>query len=318
MTAADPIAAGAPPPRIAVLIPCLDEETTIAGIVAGFARVLPGAAIYVYDNGSTDRTAAEAAAAGAIVRRERRRGKGNVVRRMFADIEADIYLMVDGDGTYDIAAAPALVRRLVDGPCDMVNAARDGAAAAYRPGHRFGNRVFSGVIRRLFGAGIGDLFSGYRAFSRRYVKSFPALSRGFEIETEMTVHALELRMPVDEIATAYRERPPGSRSKLASVRDALRIAATILLLLKESRPLLVFGSIAAGCGLAALALAAPLLVTYLDTGLVPRLPTGVLATGLMLLGFQFFTVGLVLDNVARGRREAKRLAYLRHPAPRGD
>ena len=236
---------------------------------------------------------------------------------MFADIDADIYLLIDGDATYDIAAAPELVRRLLTGPCDMVNVARAGGAAAYRPGHRWGNRVFTTLVRRLFGNGVGDVLSGYRAFSRRYVKSFPALSRGFEIETEMTVHALELRMAVDEFEAPYAARPPGSSSKLSSFKDAARIAATIFLLLKESRPLLVFGGIGIGCAVLSLVLAVPLFLTYAQTGLVPRLPTGVLATGLMLLGFQAAGIGFVLDSVARGRREAKRLAYLRFAPPGG-
>ena len=304
-----------PRPTLAVLIPCLDEEATIGGMVAEFRKVLPGATIYVYDNGSLDKTAERAAAAGAVVRHEKRRGKGNVVRRMFADIDADIYLIVDGDATYDIAAAPELIRRLQAGPCDMVNVARAGGAGAYRPGHRWGNRLFTALVRRLFGTGVGDVLSGYRAFSRRYVKSFPALSRGFEIESEMTIHALELRMPVDEFEAPYAARPPGSNSKLSSYKDALRIAATIFLLLKESRPLLVFGGLGAASAALSLLLAIPLFITYAATGLVPRLPTGVLATGLMLLGFQLGAVGLVLDSVARGRREAKRLAYLRHAPP---
>jgi glycosyltransferase involved in cell wall biosynthesis len=302
-------------PSVAVLIPCLDEESTIGGMVAEFRKVLPGAAIYVYDNGSRDRTVDRAAAAGAVVRHEKRRGKGNVVRRMFADIDADVYVIVDGDATYDVSAAPELVQRLLAGPCDMVNVARAGGTGAYRPGHRWGNRLFTTLVRRLFGAGVGDVLSGYRAFSRRYVKSFPALSRGFEIETEMTVHALELRMAVDEFEAPYAARPPGSSSKLSSFKDAARIAATIFLLLKESRPLLVFGGIGIACAALSLLLAVPLFITYAQTGLVPRLPTGVLATGLMLLGFQSAGIGFVLDSVARGRREAKRLAYLRFTPP---
>ncbi|MGI4976860.1 MAG: glycosyltransferase [Janthinobacterium lividum] len=300
---------------MAVLIPCRDEAVAIAGVVREFARYLPGAALHVYDNNSTDGTAEAARAAGAIVRREPRPGKGSVVRRMFADVEADIYVLVDGDGTYDAAAAPAMLRLLVDDALDMVNATRvDEAVGAYRPGHRLGNAVLTGIVARLFGREITDMLSGYRVFSRRFVKSFPALATGFETETEFTVHALSLRMPVGEHPSAYRERPSGSESKLRTWSDGLRILRTIVLLVKEERPLAFFAA-AAGMLLAlAVLLAVPVVATYLRTGLVPRLPTAVLSTGLVLLSFLALACGLILDSVARGRREAKRLAYLRLPS----
>ncbi len=301
--------------RVAVLIPCRNEATAVAGVVRDFARALPGAALHVYDNNSTDGTAAAAAAAGAIVRREPRPGKGSVVRRMFADVEADIYVLVDGDGTYDASAAPVMLRLLVDDGLDMVNATRvDEAAGAYRPGHRFGNAVLSGLVARLFGREITDMLSGYRVFSRRFVKSFPALATGFETETEFSVHALALRMPVGEHPSAYRERAAGSESKLHTVRDGLRILRTIVMLVKEERPLGFFAAVAAGLLALGVALALPVVATFLRTGLVPRLPTAVLSTGLVLLSFLALACGLILDSVARGRREAKRLAYLRLPS----
>ena len=308
---APPRAAG---PRIAVLVPCRNEVVAIAGVVRDFARHLPGATLYVYDNNSTDGTAAAARAAGAVVRRETRPGKGSVVRRMFADVEADIYVLIDGDGTYDAGTAPAMVRLLVEDGLDMVNATRvDEAAAAYRPGHRLGNAVLSGLVARLFGREITDMLSGYRVFSRRFVKSFPALATGFETETEFTVHALALRMPVGEHPSAYRERAAGSESKLRTVSDGLRILRTIVVLVKEERPLAFFAA-AAGLLLAlAVLLALPVVATFLRTGLVPRLPTAVLSTGLALLSFLALACGLILDSVARGRREVKRLAYLRLP-----
>ena len=314
-------AAGAPVPdlgahRIAVLVPCRNEAVAVAGVVRAFAAALPEATIHVYDNGSTDDTAARARGAGALVENEPRPGKGNVVRRMFADIDADIYLLVDGDGTYDAAAAPALVARLLEGRLDMVAGRRVSDGAAYRPGHRFGNRLLTRLVRYIFGQAVGDMLTGYRVFSRRYVKSFPAASEGFEIETELTVHALQLRMPVAEVATVYKERPQGSASKLNTVRDGLRILWTIVVLFKEVRPLPFFGLWFALLTAASLVLAWPVLVEYLETGLVPRLPTAVAATGAMLLAFLSLTCGLILDSVARGRTEAKRLAYLALPAPR--
>ncbi|HKR25066.1 MAG TPA: glycosyltransferase family 2 protein [Allosphingosinicella sp.] len=302
---------------IAVLLPCYNEEAAIAQTVAGFRAALPLARIYVYDNNSSDRTREVAASAGAIVRAERMQGKGHVVRRMFADVEADIYVMADGDATYDAAAAPALVARLLDEQLDMVVGARreDGEGEAYRRGHRLGNRLFTGLLASLFGRSFSDVFSGYRVFSRRFAKSFPALSRGFETETEISVHALELAMPVAEVETAYAARPEGSHSKLSTWRDGWRILKTIVHLYRIERPVLFYGSFALFLAALAIVLAVPLALTFLETGLVPRLPTAILATGLMILAFLSFFTGLVLDTVVRGRREVRRLHYLSLPAP---
>ena len=302
--------------RIAVLLPCYNEEAAIGQTIAGFRAALPGAAIYVYDNNSTDRTCAVAVEAGAIVRTERMQGKGHVVRRMFADVEADVYVMADGDATYDADAAPELVKRLVDEQLDMVVGARKSEVEnAYRRGHRFGNRLFTGLLANLFGRSFSDIFSGYRVFSRRFVKSFPALSRGFETETEISVHALELAMPVAEIVTAYGARLEGSQSKLSTWRDGWRIMRTIGHLFRIERPVLFYGGFALGLAAAALVLAVPLAVTYAQTGLVPRFPTAILATGLMMLAAISFFAGLILDTVVRGRREVRRLHYLSLPAP---
>lgn len=302
-------------PRIAVLIPCYNEEVAIPRVVAAFRAALPDATVYVYDNNSKDGTVAAARAAGAVVRTETLQGKGNVVRRMFADIEADVYLLVDGDDTYDAAAAPEMVRLLVDRQLDMVNGARvTEIEAAYRRGHRFGNAMLTGIVAWIFGNRISDMLSGYRAFSRRFVKSFPALSAGFETETEFTVHALELKMPVGEVKTSYKDRPAGSASKLRTYSDGLRILRTIVILVKEERPLQFFSI--AGAVLLALGLliATPVVVDFMRTGLVPRLPTAVLATGIVLLSFLSFMCGLILDSVSRGRKEFKRIAYLAVPA----
>jgi glycosyltransferase involved in cell wall biosynthesis len=297
--------------KVAVLLPCLDEEAAIGQVVRDFRAALPGASVYVYDNGSTDRTVEVAREAGAIVRREPLKGKGNVVRRMFADVEADVYVLVDGDDTYDASAAPALVRALVEGNLDMVNGAREGGGeAAYRAGHRLGNVVLTRLVAATFGNRIRDMLSGYRVFSRRYVKSFPALSSGFEIETELTVHALELRVPTAEVVTSYFERPEGSTSKLSTYRDGARILYTMARLFRDVRPLPFFFGFAALFAAVGLALGAEVVAEYLKTGLVPRLPTAVLATGLMLLASLSVVCGMILDSVARGRREAKRLAYL--------
>jgi len=302
--------------RVAVLLPCYNEEAAIAQTVAGFRAALPEAALYVYDNNSADRTREVAAAAGAIVRSERMQGKGNVVRRMFADVEADVYVMADGDATYDAAAAPELVRRLVEEQLDMVVGARNSEVEqAYRRGHRLGNQLFTGLLASLFGRTFTDIFSGYRVFSRRFVKSFPALSRGFETETEISVHALELAMPVAEVVTAYGARPEGSHSKLSTYRDGFRIARTILHLFRIERPVLFYGGIAGILALIAVVLAEPLVVTFLRTHTVPRFPTAILVTGLMIVAFISFSVGLILDTVVRGRREVRRLAYLALPAP---
>jgi glycosyltransferase involved in cell wall biosynthesis len=303
-------------PRIAVLIPCYNEEVAIPRVVAAFRAALPDAAIYCYDNNSRDRTAEVAAAAGALVRREPQQGKGHVVRRMLADIEADVYVLVDGDDTYDAADAPAMVRLLLDERLDMVTGVRvSEAKAAYRPGHVLGNRLLTGVVRLVFGNRITDMLSGYRVFSRRFAKSFPALATGFETETEFTVHALELHLPVGEMPTRYRERPPGSQSKLNTWRDGWRILRTIGLLVRRERPLGFFAGCALVLALVSIVLAWPVFTTFLATGLVPRLPTAVLSTGLMLLAFLSLACGLILDTVTRGRLEAKRIAYLAIPAP---
>jgi len=303
--------------RVAVLIPCFNEAVTVAAVVSGFRAALPHAEIHVYDNNSNDGTAERARAAGALVRREPRQGKGHVVRRMFADIEADVYVLVDGDGTYDASRAGELVDRLVADQLDMLVGARIAEAkAAYRAGHRTGNRVISGAIARLFGRAFADMLSGYRVFSRRFVKSFPALSGGFEIETELTIHALQLAMPVAEIALPYAERPEGSVSKLSTWSDGLRILRVVILLLKDERPFLFYGAIGLAFAAASLAAGVPVVVEFLRTGLVPRFPTAILATGLMLIAVLCIFAGAILDSVARGRREAKRLAYLAFPAVR--
>ena len=302
--------------RIAVLLPCYNEEAAIAATVEGFRKALPGATVYVYDNNSRDRTREVAAAAGAVVRTESQQGKGCVVRRMFADIEADIYVMADGDLTYEPSSAPEMVKLLVAENLDMiVGTRRHDASEAYRGGHVIGNRLFTRLLAGLFGRSFTDIFSGYRVFSRRFVKSYPVLSQGFEIETEMSVHALELRMPVGEVETRYLARPEGSHSKLSTFRDGWRILKTIVNLYRIERPVLFFGGIGALLVLAAVVLAIPLIVTYLETGLVPRFPTAILATGMTIIAVLCFFAGLILDTVTRGRREIRRLAYLAQPAP---
>jgi glycosyltransferase involved in cell wall biosynthesis len=304
--------------RTAVLIPCYNEETAISRTVAEFRAALPDATIYVYDNNSRDRTKEVARQAGAIVRTEPLQGKGNVVRRMFADIEADIYILVDGDATYDAASAPAMVHALCEGSLDMVNGARvTDIAKAYRTGHRFGNWLLTSMVSWIFGSRFSDMLSGYRVLSRRYVKSFPALSAGFETETELTVHALELRMPIVEIATPYKDRPEGSVSKLSTFKDGFRILWTIIVLVKEERPMQFFSLLACFFAVISTALIVPILVRFFETGLVPRLPTAVLSMGLMILAFLSLTCGLILDTVTRGRREMKRMQYLSVPGPQG-
>ena len=301
--------------RIAVVLPCYNEEAAISETVAGFRSALPDAIIYVYDNNSRDRTVEFARAAGAVVRTERQQGKGHVVRRMFADVDADIYVMADGDLTYDPKAAPGMVRMLVDEELDMVVGTRQHEAKeAYRGGHVIGNRLFTSLLAGLFGRSFTDIFSGYRVFSRRFVKSFPVLSEGFEIETEMSVHALELRMPVGEIETAYGARPEGSSSKLSTYRDGWRILKTIGTLYRVERPVLFYGSLGALLLVAAIILAVPLVLTYLDTGLVPRFPTAILVTGMVVIAVLCFFAGLILDTVTRGRRELRRLFYLSYQA----
>jgi glycosyltransferase involved in cell wall biosynthesis len=296
--------------NVAVLIPCYNEELAIANVVVGFRRSLPGASIYVYDNNSSDHTRLAAMTAGAIVRSEALQGKGNVVRRMFADVEADIYVLVDGDDTYDPAAAPIMMRDLIERQLDMVTASRQPASDAYPLGHRFGNLVLSFLVRRVFGNRVRDVLSGYRVFSRRFVKSFPALAAGFETETEFTIHALELKMPVGDLPTRYRGRGLGSRSKLHTLPDGVRILHTILNLVRQERPLLSFGLTGAALLLTALGLGLPAI--FAD--IVPRLPTALLAVGLMLASFLSFVCGVILEQVARGRKELKRLAYLSIPA----
>lgn len=305
-------------PDIAVILPCYNEEAAIAATIAGFRAALPDARIYVFDNNSSDGTVDVARAAGAIVRTERMQGKGHVVRRMFSDVEADIYVMADGDATYDAAAAPGMIQMMLDERLDMVVGARKSEVeAAYRRGHRFGNKMLTGILARLFGRTFSDILSGYRIFSRRFVKSFPVLSAGFEIETEISIHALELQMPVGEVMTQYGARPEGSVSKLSTYRDGWRILLTIASLFRLEKPVLFFGMIGAALALLAITLAIPLGLTYLETGLVPRLPTALLATGLIILAVFNWFCGLILATVVRGRREVRRLAYLSFAVPGG-
>lgn len=305
------------PMQIAVTVPCFNEEQTIAAVVTDFKEALPGATVYVYDNNSTDGTAEAARAAGAIVAKEARQGKGQVIRRMFADVDADIYVMVDGDGTYDASAAPRLIGQLIEERLDMVVGTRliNHADTAFRAGHRLGNRLLTGTVQLLFGRMFTDMLSGYRVFSRRFVKSFPALATGFETETELTIHALELRMAVGEVATAYGSRPDGSSSKLNTIRDGFRILLTIISLFKDHRPTAFFSIIFAVLFITSVLLGSPIVLEYLETGLVPRMPTAILATGIMLLAFLALTSGFILDSVIRGRREIKRLSYLSIAGP---
>jgi glycosyltransferase involved in cell wall biosynthesis len=303
--------------KIAVLIPCYNEEKAIGAVVRSFRAALPTADIYVYDNNSKDRTTEVARAAGAIVRQEPLQGKGNVVRRMFADVEADIYVMTDGDETYHAPSAPIMIEKLVAENLDMVVGSRlkTDVSEAFRAGHHFGNRLLTGAVARIFGDRFRDMLSGYRVFSRRFVKSFPAISAGFETETELAVHALSLRMPVAEMETPYGARPEGSTSKLRTYRDGFRILWMIVTLFKEEKPLTFFSLAFALLALISLVLALPVLVTFFETGLVPRLPTAVLSAVVMLLGFLSLVCGFILDTVTRGRREAKRMFYLSFPAP---
>ena len=306
-------------PRVAVLVPCYNEERAIAKVVGDFRAALPGATIYVYDNNSKDNTAAAARGAGAVVRSETHQGKGYVVRRMFNDIEADVYVLVDGDATYDAPSASKMIAKLLDDHLDMVVATRiDTEEAAYRRGHRTGNLLLTGLVTNIFGRAFTDILSGYRVFSRRFVKSFPILSGGFEIETELTVHALELELPVGEVATPYYSRPSGSSSKLSTWHDGFRILWMVLKLYRTERPLSFFGSLGIALALGAIGLAIPIFITYLHEGLVPRLPTAVLATGLVLVAFLSIACGLILDTVTRGRREVKLIAYLALRAPPGE
>jgi glycosyltransferase involved in cell wall biosynthesis len=300
--------------QVAVLIPCYNEAITIGTVVRDFQQQLPSARIYVYDNNSTDDTAAVAAAAGAHVRHEPMQGKGHVVRRMFSDIEADIYVLVDGDSTYEAAAARRMIKTLIDGNLDLVNGVRRATEQeAYRPGHRFGNWLLTSLVARVFGRRTSDMLTGYRVFSRRFVKSFPTMTRGFEIETEMTVHALELRMLMADVETEYRGRPEGSASKLSTFQDGARILRQIGVLIKEERPLSFFATLGAVLLVAALVLFVPVLLEYLHTGLVRRFPTAILATGLVIVATLCIFAGLILNTVTLGRREMKRLVYLQQP-----
>lgn len=305
--------------NVAVLIPCYNEEASIHDVVTGFRTVLPAATIYVYDNNSKDRTTEIARAAGAVVRTEPQQGKGNVVRRMFSDVEAEIYVLVDGDNTYEAAAAPRLVEALIDQRLDMITGSRvTEIAEAYRPGHRFGNWMLTSLVAYFFGCRTRDMLSGYRVFSRRFIKSFPALSRGFEIETELTVHALELRMPIADIETAYVDRPPGSESKLSTYRDGFRILRMIVNLVKEERPYQFFSLVSVALIVLAMILFYPVLTDFIATGLVPRLPTAVLVAAIFLMAVLSFVAGVILDTVTLGRREIKRLHYLSLAAPGRD
>ena len=302
--------------HIAVIIPCYNEEAAIENVIREFREALPTAAIYVYDNNSKDQTIARAQAAGAIVRNETRQGKGNVVRRMFADVEADVYVLVDGDDTYEAAAAPGLVKTLIDEGYDIVSGKRVATGAgAYRKGHVLGNRLLTGLTDAMFGVRLGDLLTGYRVMSRRFVKSFPSTAEGFGIETELTVHAVRLLMPMVEVDTRYKERPAGSASKLSTWRDGFRILFTIVSLVRKERPLIFFTALFILFAGLSVFLGIPVVIEFLQTGLVPRLPTAVLATGLMVLAFLSLASGLILDTVTRGRWELKRLAYLGMPGP---
>ena len=305
--------------KVAVLIPCLNEESTIGKVVSDFKKVLPDAQIYVYDNNSNDGTVGKAIASGAIVQSEYSKGKGNVVRRMFADVESDVYVLVDGDDTYDARSVITMIEYLVEKGLDMVNGARSSEETnAFRPGHRIGNRVLTKLVKIVFGRGINDMLSGFRVFSRRFVKSFPAMSHGFEVETELTVHSLEMRLKIGEIETPYKGRTKGSSSKLSTIRDGLSILRVIMTFIKEERPMRTFSVFSAFLALISTALAVPIFIEYSETGLVPRFPTAILCTALMILSFFSFYTGLILDTMTTARREMKRLYYLQHPAINGE
>jgi glycosyltransferase involved in cell wall biosynthesis len=298
------------------MIPCLNEEMTITQVIDDFRAALPHARIVVCDNASTDSTAEVARAAGADVIHESMPGKGNAIRRLFSDIEADIYVMVDGDATYEASLAPTLVGHLLDHRLDMVCGKREASAdSVYRKGHLFGNKMFTGLVAGVFGQRFDDILTGYRVFSRRFVKSFPILSEGFEIETELTIHALELNMPVAELPSKYIDRPEGSNSKLNTISDGLKISKLIIKLIKDERPMTFFGWLFLAFALFSIILSFPLAITYLETGLVPRLPTAILSSVSMLLSFLFLACGFILDSVTRSRRERKRIAYLSIAGP---
>lgn len=302
--------------RVAAIVPCYNEETSIGRVVSDLQAAIPNARIYVYDNNSSDNTVAVAQQAGAIVRTEPQQGKGNVVRRMFADIDADVYVLVDGDNTYDANAAPAMIDMLLSDNLDMVTGCRvTEIKEAYRPGHQFGNWLLTSLVANIFGRRTRDMLSGYRVFSRRFVKSFPALSRGFEIETEFTVHALELRMPIADVDTVYIDRLPGSESKLSTFRDGFRILRLIISLVKEERPFQFFSAVSVVLVAIAMLLGYPILTEFLATGLVPRFPTAILAASIVVIATLSFLAGIILDTVTLGRREKKRLQYLSLRAP---
>lgn len=303
-------------PCVAVLIPCYNEELTIANVIYSFKTMFPDAIVYVYDNNSTDKTQDQALKGGAIVRTETQQGKGHVVRRMFADIDADVYVLIDGDNTYDVTETPTLIDRLIKENLDMISGVRqNNQEKAYRLGHKLGNNLLTGIVSFLFGRHIADMLSGYRIFSRRFVKSFPMLSTGFEIETELTIHAMQLNMPILESNINYRSRPEGSISKLHTFKDGWRILLTIIRLLKDEKPVLFFTTIFFISMIISIVLAWPIFTTYMKTGLVPRFPTAILATGITILGFLSLAIGLILDTVTRGRKEAKRMTYLSYPSP---
>lgn len=301
--------------KIAVLLPCYNEEHAIARVVEAFRKEIPEATIYVYDNNSTDKTSEVARKAGAIVGFEGRKGKGNVIRRMFADIDADIYIMADGDGTYEASAASRLVQELIENDADMVvgSRAKEAGDNTYRRGHRFGNRMLNLMVHIIFDNAVSDMLSGYRVFSRRFVKSFPAISKGFEIETELTIHALQLRLPVIEVPTQYFDRAEGTQSKLSTYKDGIRIANFILFFFKEGKPFAFFGLIALALLLLSLVVGVPVILEFLETGLVPRLPSAVLSMGLMIVAVLSFMCGTILDSLSRARLVQKRLAYLAYP-----
>ncbi|WP_282129971.1 glycosyltransferase family 2 protein [Roseobacter litoralis] len=297
--------------QVAVIIPCYNEETAIGRVVEAFRAVLPSADIYVYDNNSTDSTIEVAKEAGAIVRSEQQQGKGSVVRRMFSDVDADCYLLVDGDNTYEAAAAPRLIDYLIQDGLDMVTGSRvSEIKEAYRQGHRFGNWLLTSIVTSIFGRRTTDMLSGYRVMSRRFVKSFPALSRGFEIETELTVHALELRLPIADCDTVYIDRLPGSESKLSTFKDGFRILSMIVRLVKEERPFQFFSILSAVLMVIALVLGIPIIQEFLETGLVPRFPSAILSASIVIIAILMFLAGIILDSVTLGRREIKRLHYL--------
>ena len=300
--------------EIAVLVPCYNEEITIGQVVADFRRVLPDAIVYVYDNNSTDNTIAVARSAGAVVCSEPHQGKGHVVRRMFGDVDADIYILVDGDSTYEADAAPKMVACLVDQNLDMVNGVRvSEIKEAYRPGHRFGNWLLTTLVAWMFGHRTTDMLTGYRVFSRRFVRSFPALTSGFEIETEIIVHALEMRLLMQDFPTKYGERPEGSTSKLNTISDGVRILKTIGILIKEERPFSFFFALGAVLLLTATVIFIPVFLEYQQTGAVRRFPTAILSVGMVLSSMLSMTCGLILSTVTLGRREMKRLFYLQYP-----